>query len=93
MKTTKGVLIGEAAATISSGICHVFAIKTTDDITVELPPQEIIPFEYYKLPREDIDEDSTDKDYSSLVNKTDKVIKPSLGALEPGGKKLCSRDR
>ena len=58
IKTT-GVLIGEAAVTNSNGICHVFAINTTDnDLEIEVPPQEIIPFEYYKLPGEDFDEDS-----------------------------------
>ena len=54
IKNTEGVLIGEAAVTNLNGICHVFVINNTDnDIEVELPPQEIIPFEYYKLPRED----------------------------------------
>ena len=77
IKTTEGILIGEAAVTDSNGICHVFAINTTEeDIDVELPPQEIIPLEYYKFPGEDFDEDSTDEDYSPPMNK-------SLGSFEP----------
>ena len=65
IKTTEGVLVGEAAVTNSNGICHVFAINTTDDdLEIEIPPQEIIPFEYYKFPGEDFDEYSTDEDYS-----------------------------
>ena len=68
--------MSEAAVTILNGICHVFAINTTDnDIEIELPPQEIISFEYYKLTGEDFDEDSTDEDYSPPVNKADEVIK------------------
>ena len=56
------MLIGEAAVINLNGICHVFAINTTDnDIEIELPPQEIIPFEYYKLTGEDFNKDSTDR--------------------------------
>ena len=36
------MLIGEAAVTNLNGICHVFAINTTDnDLEIELPPQEV----------------------------------------------------
>ena len=59
-----------------NGICHVFAINTTDnDLQIESPPQEIIPFEYYKFPGEDFDEYSADEDYSPPVDKTEDVIK------------------
>ena len=76
IKTTEGVLIGEAAVTNLNGICHVFAINTTDnDLKKELPPQEIIPFEYYKFPGEDFDEYSAEEDYSSPVDKAEEVIK------------------
>ena len=72
IKTTEGVLIGEAAVTNLNGICHVFAINTTDnDLEIELPPQEIIPFEYYKFPGEDFDEYSADEDYSTPVDKAE----------------------
>ena len=85
IKTTEGVLMGEVAVTNSNGIRHVFAINTADnDLEIERSPQEIIPFEYYKLPGEDFDEDSADEDYSPLVNKADEVIKNlRLGHLNP----------
>ena len=70
------MLVGEAAVTNSNWICNVFAINTTDDdLKIELPPQEIIPVEYYKFPGEDFDEYSTDEDYSPPVNKAEEVIK------------------
>ena len=70
------MLIGEAAVTNLNGICNVFVINTTDhDFEIELPPQEIIPFEYYKFPREDFDEYSADEDYSPPVDKAKEVIK------------------
>ena len=54
----------------------MFAIKTTNnDLEIELPPQEIIRFEYYKLQGEDFDQDSVDEDYSPPVNKAEEVIK------------------
>ena len=57
IKTTEGVLVGEAAVTNANGICHVLAINTTEkDLSIEIPPQELIPFEYYNLPGEDSDE-------------------------------------
>ena len=88
IKTTEGVLIGEAAVTNLNGICHVFAINTTDNVLeIELSPQEITPFEYYKLPGEDFDENSADEDYSPLVNKADEVRKNlRLNHLNPGEK-------
>ena len=59
-----------------NGICQVSAVNITDnDLEIELPPQEIIPFKYYKLPGEDFDEDSVDEDYSPPVNKAEEVIK------------------
>ena len=76
IKTTEGVLIGEAAVTNLNGIRHVFAINTTDnDLEIESPAQEIIPFEYCKLPGEDFNEDSADEDYPPPVNKAEEVIK------------------
>ena len=76
IKTTEGVLIAEAAVTNLNRICHVFAINTTDnDLEIEVPPQEIIPFECYKFPGEHFDEDSADEDYPLPVSKTDEVIK------------------
>ena len=48
--------MGEAAVTNTNGICHVLAINTTEkDFSIEIPPQELIPFEYYNLPGEDPD--------------------------------------
>ena len=76
IKATEGVLISEAAVPNSNGICHLFAINTTDDdIEVELSQQEIIPFKYYKSPVKDFNEDSTYDDYSPPVNKAGEVIK------------------
>ena len=50
IKTTDGILIGEAVVTNSNGICHVYAINTTtEDFEVEIPSQELIPFDYYEL--------------------------------------------
>ena len=70
------VIRGEAAVTNLNGICHVFAINTTDnDLDIELTSEEIIPFGYYKLPGEDFDVDSKDEDYLPPVNKADEVIK------------------
>ena len=69
------MLIGETDVTNLNGIFHVFAINTTDnDIETELLSPEIIPFEYYKLPGENFDEDFADEDYSPLVNKANEVI-------------------
>ena len=54
IKTTEGVLVGEAAVTNTNGICHVLAINTTEKaLNIEIPPQELIPFEYYNLPGKD----------------------------------------
>ena len=62
IKTTEGVLIGEAAVINLNGICQVFVINTTDnDLKIDLPPQEIIPFEYYKFPGEDLNGDFVDE--------------------------------
>ena len=69
------MLIDEAAVINLNGICQVFAINTTDkDLEIKLPPQEIIPFVYYKFPGEDFDEYSADEDYSPPVNKAEEVI-------------------
>ena len=85
IETTEDVLVGEAAVTNLNGICDVFAINTTDnDLEIELPPQEIIPFEYYNLPGEDFDEASADEDYSPPVNEAEEIIKNiSLDHLNP----------
>ena len=70
------MLVGEAAVTNSNGICHALAVNTTDNVLeIELSPQEIIIFKYYKLPGEYFHEESTDEDYSPPVNKADEVIK------------------
>ena len=70
------MLIGKAAVTNLNGICYVFAINTTDNaLEIELPPQEIIPLEYYKFPGEDFDEYSADEYYSTPVIKAEEVIK------------------
>ena len=47
MKTPEVVFIGEAAVTNKNGAFYVLAINTnTDDIELELSPQEIVPFKY-----------------------------------------------
>ena len=85
MKTIECVLIGEAAVTNLNGICHVFAINTADnDLEIESPLQESIPFEYYKFPEEDFDEYSADEDYSPPVNKAEEAMKHlRLDRLKP----------
>ena len=63
--------MGEAAVTDKNEICHVFAIITTDDkIEFEIPSQEILSFEYYKLPWDDFDENFTDKDEDEVPINT-----------------------
>ena len=53
IKTTESIV--EASVCSSNGICHIFTFNTTDDNNeIELTPQEIIPFEYYKLPEDHV---------------------------------------
>ena len=38
IKTTEGVLVGQAAVTKTNGICHLLAINTTEkDLSMEIP--------------------------------------------------------
>ena len=75
IKVTEGVLVGEAAVTNTNGICHVLAINTTEkDLSIEIPPQELIPFEYYDLPGEDSDEYFLTKNLKFKREKIKEVI-------------------
>ena len=75
IKTTEGVLVGEAAVTHTNGICHVLAINTTEkDLSIKIPPQELIPPEYYNLPGEDSDEYFSIKNLKFERDKIEEVI-------------------
>ena len=66
IKTTEGLFIGEATASNQNGNCHVYVINNTkEDLELELPPQELIPFKYYNLPGDDSDENSTDEEFTA----------------------------
>lgn len=55
----------------SSGICHIYAINTTEeDLEVENEPYELIPFEYYQLLGDDLGEYSTDENYLPPEDKS-----------------------
>ena len=57
IRTTEGVLVGEAAVTNTNRFCRVLAINATEeDLNIEIPPQELIHFGYYNVPGEDSDE-------------------------------------
>ena len=67
--------MGEAAVTNANGICHVLAINTTEkDLSIEIPPQELIPFEYYNLPGEDSDEYFLAENFKCERGKIEEVI-------------------
>ena len=53
--TPDGMHVGEAAITTQNGKCHVLAINTTEqDIEFCIPPQEIIPFDFYESPGDEL---------------------------------------
>ena len=59
--TPEGLYIGEAAVTAQDGKCHVLAINTTEqDIEFNVPPQEIIPFDFCRFPGEKFSESETE---------------------------------
>ena len=75
IKTTEGVLVGEAAAKNTNRIWHVFAVNTTEkNLSIEIPPQELIPFEYYNSRREDSDECFSNGNLKFERNKIEEVI-------------------
>ena len=52
--TANGLFIGEAIVRAHDRICHVYAINTTnEEIELELPPQEIYPYDVYEFTGED----------------------------------------
>ncbi|CAK9827891.1 hypothetical protein ANTRET_LOCUS5530 [Anthophora retusa] len=68
-----GVYIGEAAVSVNNcGVCHVLAINTLEEEAIlEIPPQQLIPFEYHNFPEEQehFDSDSNDRTSSVIVNE------------------------
>ena len=58
-----------------NGICHVLAITITGkDLSIEIHPQELIPFEYYNLPGEDLDEYFLNENLKFERGKIEEVI-------------------
>ena len=54
VETKPGEFIGEAAVTNKGGECHVLAINTTQtDVSIEIPPQKLVPFEYMAFSSEE----------------------------------------
>ncbi|XP_051153378.1 uncharacterized protein LOC127287824 [Leptopilina boulardi] len=75
IKTDDGIIIGEGIVSNNNGLCHIFAINTTlEDVEIEIPPQELIPFEYYPLPGEETDEESSDEDYEQPIDRISAII-------------------
>ncbi|CAK9834526.1 hypothetical protein ANTRET_LOCUS11043 [Anthophora retusa] len=65
--------IGEAAVSVNNcGVCHVLAINTLEeDAIIEIPAQQLIPFEYHNFPEEQehFDSDSNDRTSSVILNE------------------------
>lgn len=71
-----GIYIGEAAVSVDNGACHVLAINTLDwDAEVEIPPQEILPFQYHNFP-EEYDDSFSDCQVTEPIksNRTEALI-------------------
>ncbi|XP_043481107.1 uncharacterized protein LOC122510488 [Leptopilina heterotoma] len=78
IKTTEGLLLGEGIVTNRDGVCHIYAINMTiEDAEIEIPPQELIPFECYKLPDEDITEEDIEIP-NPPIQKPSRSLLPSL---------------
>ncbi|XP_043474358.1 uncharacterized protein LOC122506310 [Leptopilina heterotoma] len=47
---------------------------TSEDAEIEIPPQELIPFEFYKLPGEDSDGYSTEEEYTPPIDRVSAIL-------------------
>ncbi|XP_043473885.1 uncharacterized protein LOC122506001 [Leptopilina heterotoma] len=75
IKTAEGLLVGEGVVTNHDGVCHIYAINmTSEDAEIEIPPQELIPFEFYKLPGEDSDGYSTEEEYTPPIDRVSAIL-------------------
>ncbi|CAK9816540.1 Retrovirus-related Pol polyprotein from transposon 17.6 [Anthophora quadrimaculata] len=73
-----GLYIGEAAVSVNDcGVCHVLAINTLGkDAVIEIPPQQLIPFEYHNFPEEQeyFDSDSNDRISTGVTDRVNEII-------------------
>ena len=76
IETIDGLYIGEAVVSVNDrGACHVFAVNTTDkDVEVEIPPQELIPFEYHNFSEEEQNYFDSDTEDETLPIAEDRVL-------------------
>ena len=77
LNTPDGIYLGEAAVTTQDGVCRIMAINTTtDDIDLEIPPQEILPYEIYEFPGHD----TSDSDCENLSADVSEKLMQSQSA-------------
>ena len=67
----KGLFIGEAVVTVRDGVCHIYTINTTsEDVELEISPQEIISCDTYEFPSDD----TSETDFEDLINNIDQEL-------------------
>lgn len=75
--TLAAVYIGNAIVRNQEGTCHVLTINTRfEDVEIELPPQELDPFEYGN-PDEDnslFDSSDTDQDVAPPIDRIGAIM-------------------
>lgn len=77
LETPQGLYLGEAIESSNDGACHAIVVKTTEeDIDLELTPEELIPFDFWKYSGEEFTDSETKIPRVDLEQTySDRVIK------------------
>lgn len=78
IQTPENIFMGNALVTNDNGICYIFAVNAyEDDAEINVPPQELIPFEYSDS-SEDFFEPDSEENKTETPSNRDQKIRESL---------------